>query len=55
MNCVAVPVRGAGGAVLAGISISGPDSRFTDARLKQLAATIKAQTDMLTRALLGEG
>jgi DNA-binding IclR family transcriptional regulator len=54
MNCVAVPVRGAGGAVLAGISISGPDSRFTDAKLKELAASIRAQTDMLTRALAGE-
>ena len=55
MNCVAVPVRGPGGNVLAGISISGPDTRFTEAKLNDLAAKIKAQSDLLTSALLGEG
>lgn len=54
MNCVAIPVRGPGGTVLAGISISGPDSRFTDAKLHELAVTIRAHADALTRALLGE-
>jgi DNA-binding IclR family transcriptional regulator len=54
MNCVAVPVRGPGGTVLAGISISGPDSRFTEPRLEELAATIRAEAETLTRALVGE-
>lgn len=54
MNCVAVPVRGSRGTVVAGISISGPDSRFTDARLEELAAAIRAETEVLTQALRGE-
>jgi DNA-binding IclR family transcriptional regulator len=41
MNCVAVPFRGFSGEVRSGISISGPDSRFTAARLVELAAVIK--------------
>lgn len=54
MNCVAVPVHGAGGAVLAGISISGPDSRFTEEKLKHLAKVILEHSSQLTRALIGE-
>lgn len=54
MNCVAVPVRGPRGTVLAGISISGPDSRFTESRLRDLAAAIRSEADALTQELRGE-
>lgn len=54
MNCVAVPVRGSGGTVTAGISISGPASRFTETRLQELATAIRQGSDLLARALVGE-
>ena len=43
MNCVAVPVRRIDGSVVSGISISGPDSRFSIGRLKELAAAIQSE------------
>ena len=54
MKCVAVPIYGSNGAVHAGISISGPDSRFTDERLFELGQTIGAHVDSLCRSLTGK-
>lgn len=45
MKCVAVPVRGREGAVHSGISISGPDSRFTEEKLIELGATIASEIE----------
>lgn len=54
MKCVAVPVRQADGAVRAGISISGPDSRFTDTKLTELGRLIAAEAVTLQRMRVGE-
>ena len=45
MNCVAVPVRQAMGAVEAGISISGPITRLTRGRLSELADIMKEEVE----------
>ena len=47
MNCVAVPVKRIDGSVVSGVSISGPDSRFSVSRLKELAAAIQAEVSDL--------
>jgi DNA-binding IclR family transcriptional regulator len=54
MKCVAVPTRETNRAVRAGISISGPDSRFTDAKLAELGELITAEVDVLQRMRVGE-
>jgi DNA-binding IclR family transcriptional regulator len=54
MKCVAVPAREADGAVRAGISISGPDSRFTEAKLRELGELIAAEAATLHRMRVGE-
>lgn len=54
MKCVAVPARETDGAVRAGISISGPDSRFTDARLEELGRLVAAEANVLHRMRVGE-
>jgi DNA-binding IclR family transcriptional regulator len=48
MNCVAVPVADPFGAVSAGVSISGPASRFTK---KYLSALAKVMTEEVANAL----
>jgi DNA-binding IclR family transcriptional regulator len=54
MKCVAVPTRETNGAVRAGISISGPDSRFTEDKLTDLGQLIAAEAEMLRRMRVGE-
>jgi DNA-binding IclR family transcriptional regulator len=54
MKCVAVPVREPNGVVRSGISISGPDSRFTDAKLAELGQFIATEVEALRRLRLGE-
>jgi DNA-binding IclR family transcriptional regulator len=54
MKCVAAPTREADASVRAGISISGPDSRFTEARLRELGELIAAEAAILYRMRLGE-
>jgi DNA-binding IclR family transcriptional regulator len=47
MRCLAVPVYEKGGIVQAGISLSGPSSRFTMAKLKEL----NIEAEKVSRAL----
>ena len=54
MKCVAVPARETNGAVRAGISISGPDSRFTEEKLVELGRLIAAEAETLRRMRVGE-
>jgi DNA-binding IclR family transcriptional regulator len=54
MKCVAVPTREPNGSVRAGISISGPDSRFTDTKLHELGSLIAAEVAVLHRMRVGE-
>jgi IclR family transcriptional regulator, acetate operon repressor len=48
---VAAPVRRAGGAVVAALSVSGPATRLTPARLPVVAAQCVAQAGALSRVL----
>jgi DNA-binding IclR family transcriptional regulator len=54
MKCVAVPVRQTDGSVRSGVSISGPDSRFTEVRLAELGQLIAAEAHTLQRMRVGE-
>jgi DNA-binding IclR family transcriptional regulator len=54
MKCVAVPLRDPNGTVRSGISISGPDSRFVDAKLAELGERIAIEAETLRRLRLGE-
>jgi len=51
VRCVGVPIFGAGGAVVAGMSIAGPSSRLTQERLKTSVALLKDAADELSRQL----
>lgn len=53
MNCVAVPVFQPDGHVLSGISISGPDSRFTEDYLAVLAQALRDEAKRLQQTLAG--
>jgi len=53
MRCIAVPIFEHGGIVNAGISISGPDSRFTIERLKKLSIPMKEVSRNLSQKLGG--
>lgn len=53
MRCIAVPVIESGGRVASGISISGPDSRFTRKYLKELSEPMVAASRELSRRLGG--
>lgn len=55
MKCVAVPVRGREGIVHSGISISGPDSRFTDQKLVELGMTIATEIESALEASTAHG
>jgi DNA-binding IclR family transcriptional regulator len=47
VRCIAVPIRGHSGKVVAGLSISGPKVRLTPKRLKELkGALTKAGADL---------
>jgi DNA-binding IclR family transcriptional regulator len=49
MNCVAVPLKSEDGQVQGGISISGPDSRLTRDRLKEVAEIIRQEIGRLEK------
>ncbi len=53
MRCVAVPLFEKGGMVVGGISLSGPASRYSLARLEELRDVILAASRDLSRQLLG--
>ncbi len=53
MRCIAVPVFGSGGQVDAGISISGPDSRFSRSYLLKLRDPMIEAANELSRRLGG--
>jgi DNA-binding IclR family transcriptional regulator len=53
MRCIAVPVIENGGLVRSGISISGPDSRFTLEKLLELKEPLLAASAALSRQLGG--
>ncbi len=55
MRCIAAPVRGAHGEAVAGISVSGPTHRLTDARLEATGRAVVRAADTLSRALGGTG
>ena len=54
MKCVAVPVRDARGEVRSGLSISGPDLRFTEEKLLELGRALASEAARLERAAAGE-
>src|SRR4029077_10258597 len=51
LAAVAAPVRGAGGDVVAALSISGPTTRLTPERVDGLAPLLLEQSAALARAL----
>ena len=53
MRCVAVPLFEKGGIVVGGLSLSGPASRYSLARLEELRDVILAASRDLSRQLLG--
>jgi IclR family transcriptional regulator, acetate operon repressor len=53
VRCLAAPVAGAEGKVVAAISISGPASRLDQARLEELVPHIKRITGDFSRSLRG--
>ena len=54
MSCIGAVIRDSTGAVIAGVSVSGPSSRFTDHRLSHLSnSVVQAATD-ITRMIGGE-
>jgi DNA-binding IclR family transcriptional regulator len=56
VRCIAVPVRGHSGKVVAGLSISGPKVRLTPAHLKELkGALIQAGADLSAKLGYVEG
>lgn len=55
MRCVAAPILNFYGEAVAGISVSGPVSRLTPARVLEVAAQVKAAAAELSRGLGAEG
>ncbi|MGL1892893.1 MAG: IclR family transcriptional regulator [Spirochaetaceae bacterium] len=53
MRCIAVPIFEKGGVVRSGISISGPDSRFTIKKLKSMSIPMKKIANELSQKLGG--
>jgi IclR family transcriptional regulator, acetate operon repressor len=53
MRCVAAPVYEEHGETLAGLSVSGPTVRLTDARVSELGPLVRSCADALTAALGG--
>ncbi|MCW1952541.1 MAG: IclR family transcriptional regulator [Octadecabacter sp.] len=54
MRCIAAPVFDISGEAVAGLSISGPVARMTDAKIAEFGALVRASADALTRELGGE-
>jgi IclR family acetate operon transcriptional repressor len=53
MRCIAAPVYNVFGEAVAGISVSGPTSRITEERIKDLAEPVMEAAARLTRAIGG--
>ena len=53
MRCIAAPVFDVYGDAVAGLSISGPVARVTDARIAQMGAAVRAEANALTVELGG--
>lgn len=53
MRCVAVPIFNNGGTVNSGLSISGPDTRFTMDKLNELSVILREVSMALSRNLGG--
>ncbi|UWQ86254.1 HTH-type transcriptional regulator BhcR [Leisingera caerulea] len=51
MRCVAAPVFGMQGEVLAGISVSGPAARMPDARINDIGALVRGAAEKLSYGL----
>ncbi|MFY0312602.1 HTH-type transcriptional regulator BhcR [Leisingera sp. D0M16] len=51
MRCVAAPVFGMQGEVLAGISVSGPTARMPDARINEIGALVRGAAEKLSYGL----
>ncbi|MDJ1009321.1 MAG: IclR family transcriptional regulator [Paracoccaceae bacterium] len=51
MRCVAAPVRNAAGEAVAGISVSGPVSRITDAAIETFASDVVSVAAALSRSI----
>jgi IclR family acetate operon transcriptional repressor len=51
MRCIAAPVLDLHGEVVAGISVSGPSSRVSDAEIPKLAAAVRDAAAALSAAL----
>lgn len=51
LAAIAAPVRGAGGEVIAALSISGPTIRMTPARIRELKPILITEADALSRRL----
>ena len=51
VRCVAAPIRSAGGTVIAGLSVSGPEKRMTVLRLEELAPTVMAYARSISQRL----
>jgi DNA-binding IclR family transcriptional regulator len=48
VRCVAAPIRNSASRVFAGISVSGPASRMTDARLAKLTPLVISHAEMIS-------
>ncbi|MCF2871889.1 IclR family transcriptional regulator [Octadecabacter sp. G9-8] len=53
MRCIAAPVFDVAGEAVAGLSISGPVARVTDAKIVEMGAAVRAEADALTLELGG--
>jgi IclR family acetate operon transcriptional repressor len=51
VRCLAVPVRGASGAVVAALSVSAPSARFTPADVPRVAAEVQASAARVSARL----
>jgi DNA-binding IclR family transcriptional regulator len=51
VRCVAAPIRGSSGSVVASISLSGPTQRFTPAAMRQFEAEVRMAAREISTAL----
>lgn len=54
MRCIAAPIFDAGGAPVAGLSVSGPAARFTDEMIAATGPAVRASADAVTERLGGQ-
>ncbi len=55
MSCIGAAIQNAAGEVIAGVSISGPSSRFADDRITLFGAIVQQAAAEITEALGGKG